>query len=109
VVDDNEQEEAEAERPEGDFHAHLGWVVHKASGSCHEAVADAERHLREAQRRSPRLHRGYVFLGRIFLATDRAHLATQQFWRAWECNPDGAEALWGLEHLTEPLGPRDVP
>lgn len=58
-----------------------------------EALALAERHLREGITKSPRAESGYLFLGRLLKATGRAADAVPQFELALQANPDCKEAL----------------
>ena len=84
---------------EGEFHAHLGWALWQAHGQDAQAAPEAERHLEQGIRLSPRSDKAYVFLGTLYKQTGRKAAAEQQFEKAIQCNPDCVDALRELRLL----------
>lgn len=84
---------------EGEFHAYLGWTLFQADPARAE---EAERALEQAIALSPRLDKGYLFLGYVNKATGRPDKAEKQFERALQSNPDCTEALRELRLLGRP-------
>jgi len=81
---------------EGEFHAYLGWSLFQFDPARAE---EAERALEQAIALSPRLDKGYLFLGYVHKATGRPDKAEKQFERALQSNPDCTEALRELRLL----------
>lgn len=82
--------------PEGEFHAHLGWSLFQMDPTrAHEA----ERAIERGIVLSPKLDKGYLFLGYLHKAQGRPDKAEKQFERALQCNPDCTEALRELRLL----------
>ncbi len=81
---------------EGEFHAYLGWSLFQADATRAE---EAERALERAIVLSPKLDKGYLFLGYVHKASGRPDKAEKQFERALQSNPDCTEALRELRLL----------
>ncbi len=62
----------------------------------------AESHRQNALASQPVSHRDYVYLGSAQLSTDQ-QAAIENFRRAWELNPQDAEALQSLAYLSMEL------
>ena len=84
---------------EGEFHAYLGWSLFQADASRAE---EAERAIEQAIAWSPKLDKGYLFLGYVHKAMGRPDKAEKQFERALQANPDCTEALRELRLLGRP-------
>lgn len=84
---------------EGEFWCHAGWALFQANPT--DSPAQARQWLEHGLSLAPRLARGYLYLGMWHQARGDVTQAAQEFERALQCNPDGAEAaeaLAGLGH-----------
>ena len=84
---------------EGEFFAYLGYSLFQADSARSD---EAQRALEQAIFLSPKLDKGYLFLGYIHKALGRPDKAEKQFERALQSNPDCTEALRELRLLGRP-------
>ncbi len=78
---------------EGEFHAHLGWSMYLCAPDDEAVRAQAGAHIAHGIKLSPRLDKGYLFLGRVHTRAGRVQDAQRHFEQALVCNPDSSEAL----------------
>jgi CheY-like chemotaxis protein/tetratricopeptide (TPR) repeat protein len=84
---------------EGEYLSHLGWALYLSNPSDTLIRREALEHIAKGIKLSPDRELSYLYLGRIFKATDDARMARKMFTRALKIQPDCHPALQELRLL----------
>jgi tetratricopeptide (TPR) repeat protein len=84
---------------EGEYLSHLGWALYLSNPSDTLIRREALEHIAKGIKLSPDRELSYLYLGRIFKATDEARMARKMFVRALKIRPDCHPALQELRLL----------
>lgn len=78
---------------DGEYHAHYGWALFLCHPEKTGKVNEAIRHIRKGIKLASDREKPYLFLGRVFKATERVDVAQRMFERALQVQPNCVEAL----------------
>lgn len=84
---------------EGEYLSHLGWTLYLSNPGDTLIRREALEHIAKGIKLSPDRELSYLYLGRIFKATDEAKMARKMFTRALKIQPDCHPALQELRLL----------
>lgn len=84
---------------EGEYLSHLGWALYLSNPSDALIRREALEHIAKGIKLSPDRELSYLYLGRIFKATDEARMARKMFTRALKIRPDCHPALQEMRLL----------
>jgi CheY-like chemotaxis protein/DnaJ-domain-containing protein 1 len=87
------QEAVELYPDEGEYHAHVGWVIHVSRPNDHKRAEEALRHIKRGIKLARDREKPYLFMGRVCNAIGRSDVAVKMFSRAVQIQPDCVEAL----------------
>ena len=78
---------------EGQYHAHYGWALYLCHQQESAMIEEAIEHVRRGLKLAPDREKPYLYLGRIYKATDREAAAERIFTRAVQVSPNSVDAL----------------
>ncbi len=78
---------------EGEYHAHVGWVLHVSRPSDRKRAEEALRHIKRGIKLARDREKPYLFMGRVCNVLGRSDVAVKMFSRAVQLQPDCVEAL----------------
>jgi hypothetical protein len=84
---------------EGEYLSHLGWALYLSDPTDALIRKEALEHIAKGIKLSPDRELSYLYLGRIFKATDEPRMARRMFLRALKIRPDFHPALQELRLL----------
>ena len=84
---------------EGEYLSHLGWALYLSNPTETLLRREALEHIAKGIKLSPDRELSYLYLGRIFKATDELGMARKMFARALKIRPDCHPALQELRLL----------